>query len=281
MGLIGGLTGEVEARHRARTPCRRLSPTSAGEGPAIKATPADQQQLLELQAIDTALDQLRHRRSHLPEQADLAAIAKEHAAAAEELVAAETQVSDLDLAVGKAEEDLVPVRERRERDARRIEDGSIGDPKALATMIEEVEHLTRRIAKLEDIQLEVMEEHEQAVSVRDRLARHKSELATRGIEATRRRDEVVTEIDAEVATRTAERETAAAAVPASLLELYERTRSSRGGVAAVALVQKRCTGCLIEANAADLRAYATAAEDEVLRCEECSRILVRTKESGL
>jgi predicted nucleic acid-binding Zn-ribbon protein len=34
-------------------------------------------------------------------------------------------------------------------------------------------------------------------------------------------------------------------------------------------------------NSADLRRFAAAAEDEVLRCEECDRILVRTADSGL
>ena len=55
---------------------------------------------------------------------------------------------------------------------------------------------------------------------------------------------------------------------------------SHGGVGAAELRQRRCTGCQLEVNAADLRAFAAAAEDEVLRCEECSRILVRTAQSG-
>ena len=56
---------------------------------------------------------------------------------------------------------------------------------------------------------------------------------------------------------------------------------SRGGVAAAELRQRRCTGCQLEINAADLRAFSAAPEDEVLRCEECGRILIRTPQSGL
>ncbi|MDN5726748.1 MAG: nucleic acid-binding protein, partial [Propionibacteriales bacterium] len=37
----------------------------------------------------------------------------------------------------------------------------------------------------------------------------------------------------------------------------------------------------LDVNAADLRTYAAAAADEVLRCEECGRILVRTEDSGI
>lgn len=237
--------------------------------------------MLELQAVDTALDQLRHRRQNLPEQAELKSLAAEHARVAGDLVGAETEVSDLELAVAKAESDLTPVRERRERNQRRIADGSVGDPKALSTMIDEVDHLARRISDLEDAQLEVMEEHEQAMSVRDRYASQQAEIATRGGQARSKRDAVVAEIDAEVAERTSDREAIAVVLPDPLLQQYEKVRSGHGGLGAVALQHRRCTGCQIEANAADLRAYASAAEDELLRCEECGRILVRTEESGL
>jgi predicted nucleic acid-binding Zn-ribbon protein len=44
---------------------------------------------------------------------------------------------------------------------------------------------------------------------------------------------------------------------------------------------KRCSGCQLSIGAADLARMAAAPSDEVLRCEECNRILVRTSESGL
>ena len=81
--------------------------------------------------------------------------------------------------------------------------------------------------------------------------------------------------------REAERDAVAAAVPADLLALYERLAAKSGGVGAAMLRHGRCSGCQLEANGADLARYKAAAEDEVLRCEECGRILVRTAESGL
>jgi predicted nucleic acid-binding Zn-ribbon protein len=52
-------------------------------------------------------------------------------------------------------------------------------------------------------------------------------------------------------------------------------------VGAAALVRRRCEGCHLELSGGDLRAVAAAPRDEVVRCEECRRILVRTAESGL
>ena len=54
-----------------------------------------------------------------------------------------------------------------------------------------------------------------------------------------------------------------------------------GGVGVGALLQKRCGGCRLDVGAADLARIAQAPSDEVLRCEECNRILVRTAESGI
>jgi uncharacterized protein len=47
------------------------------------------------------------------------------------------------------------------------------------------------------------------------------------------------------------------------------------------LRQRRCGGCQLELNNVDMSRIKAAPEDEVLRCEECRRILVRTAESGL
>ena len=72
----------------------------------------------------------------------------------------------------------------------------------------------------------------------------------------------------------------AAEVPADLLELYDKLRAQHG-VGAAMLRGGRCEGCHLSLNAVDLAAYRAASPDEVLRCEECGRILVRTAESGL
>jgi len=81
--------------------------------------------------------------------------------------------------------------------------------------------------------------------------------------------------------RVAERDALAAALPADLLTLYAKVAEKAGGVGAALLQQGRCGGCQLQATSSDLGRYRAAAADEVLRCEECGRILVRTSESGL
>jgi len=70
-------------------------------------------------------------------------------------------------------------------------------------------------------------------------------------------------------------------LPADLLALYEKLREQKGGVGAAELRQRRCGGCQLTLDNAEIAAIKARAVDEVVRCEECSRILVRTAESGL
>ena len=70
-------------------------------------------------------------------------------------------------------------------------------------------------------------------------------------------------------------------VPEDLLALYEKLRAANGGVGAAALRQRRCEGCRLELNTTEINRIRAAAADEVVRCEECGRILVRTADSGL
>ncbi|GAA3422049.1 C4-type zinc ribbon domain-containing protein [Streptosporangium vulgare] len=43
----------------------------------------------------------------------------------------------------------------------------------------------------------------------------------------------------------------------------------------------RCLGCRTSLSIAEINRIKAASHDEVIRCEECRRILVRTAESGL
>ena len=63
--------------------------------------------------------------------------------------------------------------------------------------------------------------------------------------------------------------------------IYERIRAASDGIGAAPLHRGRCQGCQMMLSPADIGTIRVAPPDEVLRCEECRRILVRTDESGL
>lgn len=198
----------------------------------------------------------------------------------EDFTEAQTRVSDLERAQAKAEADLEPVRARRIRDQERVDAGA-ADPKALSGLLSEIEHLTRRIATLEDAELELMEELEQATARFNRIKVRRGELEDeiRGLMATR--DTELAALDGQLQHASAKRDTVLEKLPGALVAHYERIRDKHGGVGVAEVVERRCSGCRLDLNAADVRAFAAAAPDELMTCEECGRILVRTARSGL
>ncbi len=224
---------------------------------------------------------MAHQRARLPQIAELAALTSERAALDGERIRLETEVSDLATAQRKADADVEQVRARRIRDQQRLDSGTAGSVKDLENMQHEIVSLDRRITTLEDEELVVMEELENAESA---LAAVRGELVgldERIAAATRARDEAASGLDAEQAEIVAERARLIEGVADDLRALYERLRTSMGGVAAAPLVQRRCEGCRLELNSADVRQIKATPPDEVLRCPECNRILVRTLDSGV
>jgi predicted nucleic acid-binding Zn-ribbon protein len=241
----------------------------------MKAAQTAQLRLLDLQATDTAMAQLNHRKQALPEHAAIADGKAERVRLVSDLVAARTRVSDLQQDADKAEADLVPVRERRVRDQQRLDDGVVNDAKGIGVLTDEIAHLDRRISDLEDAELQAMEDLDGATAHEQELAGRVAELEASVRALIASRDEQLAQLDAQIAAQQGARNAIALELPADLVVLYDRLRSRNAGLAAVELKGRRCAGCQIEATPSALAAYHAAAADDVLRCEECERILVR------
>ncbi|WP_431961245.1 zinc ribbon domain-containing protein [Actinacidiphila sp. bgisy160] len=247
----------------------------------MKAAPADQIRLLEVQALDARLAQLDHKRKNLPEHAEIERLNSDVSQLRDLLVAAQTEESDTAREQTKAEQDVDQVRKRAVRDQERLDSGAVSSPKDLENLQREIASLAKRQSDLEDVVLEVMERREGLQERVQELTGRLESVQAKAGESEERRDTALREIDAEGSAVVKEREIMAASVPADLLGLYDKLRAQSGGVGAARLYQKRCEGCRLELNITELNEVRAAAADEVVRCENCRRILVRTPESGL
>ena len=246
----------------------------------MKADPADQMRLLDVQELDSRHDALQNRLRSLPETAQLEGLRTRRSGIDGEARDAAVLADDLERERKRADADVEQVRARRERDQARLDSGQ-GSPKDLERISHEMVSLKRRIDELEDVELEIMERLEAATAMRDDLTRQRDEIDAEAAGLVRSRDEKAGEIQVEVGAVQSERSRVAAEIPDALLALYERLRERHGGVGAAALHRRACGGCRLTLNSADLATIAAAAPDEVVRCEECDRILVRTPESGI
>jgi hypothetical protein len=247
----------------------------------VNASPDDQLRLLDLQALDSTLDRLVHRRRTLPELAEIEELQARVARLGDDVVLLETEDRDLSREQAKVDADVEQVRTRMARDQQRLDAGQVGSPRELENLQSEIESLHRRQGDLEDVELEVMEKREVVQTRLDELRREREQAALDLTATEDRRDTTWAEIDSESDKTTTQRSELGTALPGDLVALYEKVRAGSAGVGAAALHRGRCEGCHLQLNTTDLNRIREADADEVLRCEECRRILVRTADSGL
>ena len=243
-----------------------------------KATPQDQQRLLELQALDTRLDQLAHKRSALAAHARIAELDARLADLDTAVAASRTAVGDIRREVTKAEADVQQVRDRAARDQARLDSGA-GSAKDLQALQSEIASLARRQGDLEEVELEAMERLEAHESALGELTTAHAALLNERAGVAAERDAEVAVIDQQAAVVRAERDALAATLEDRLIHLYDKLRARFGGVAVAALRHGRSEGSGMPVPATELAAIKATPADQLVYCEDSGRILVRGEDA--
>lgn len=230
--------------------------------------------LLQVQAHDSAIDRLRHRRENLPEFAALADCDEEST----HLNAARAQVQEqrdhLRRDQKRLEDEVALIEERHKSEQGRLYSGSVTAHKDLQAIQAELEVLASRQSDLEDQVLEVMEATEPIAA---QLVDLDAKLADVEDRQVRIQDEIAQAqagIDAEIAAEAKARESEATDIDQDLMGDYDRTRAQCGGIGVSRLVNKTCEGCHLQLAAVELDRIRKEPPDARIHCE-CGRILVR------
>lgn len=245
----------------------------------MKADPEAQRRLLDLQAIDIQLTQIAHKRRTLPELAELDRLARELSALEDERVRAQVGLDDLDRDITRLEKDIEQVRVRADKDRSRLDVGT-GPARELEALQHELATLTRRQGELEDAELELLEQREGAQASYDEIVGRLTSIRKTREETEHRRDAALSDLDKDRDWKTSARIPLVSDLPAELVGLYDKIRES-SGIGAALLRAGRCEGCRLDLSGSERSRVRNLPADEVVRCEECRRILVRTNESGL
>lgn len=231
--------------------------------------------LLAVQGHDTTLDQLRHRRSALPERTgrkEALSERKDLERRRAEAVALRDEVAKRQAGL---EKDIAASEARIAEIDRRMYSGEVTASRDLQAMAHEIETIKGRVSTLEDRALEAMDEREPLDAAVAALEEREAALA----EEVQRLDSAIAaaeaEIDAEVAQEDAARIAAASAIPETLLATYERLRARLGGIGAAPLEHGTCMGCHMKLPATELDRLRQQPPDALVHCDQCGRILVR------
>lgn len=226
--------------------------------------------LLDLQAVDAAIDKLLDDRANLPE---LAAYREAHVVSATAASAAQQAADELrevTLAVDKTEGELELAEQKLEQQEQRLFAGGM-NAKETDNMRLEVESLRRQKSTMEDELLDLFERREGA----EETAKASTEAADAATAAEKELEAAIAaawnEIDAEIARKELRKTEIAPEVDEELMELYTDLRNSRGGVVVGALDGRTCGACFIELSAAE---HHEALQEDPPRCIHCGAILV-------
>ncbi|WP_068021655.1 zinc ribbon domain-containing protein [Nocardia mexicana] len=245
----------------------------------MNVEPPIQAKLLDLAAVDAELTRIEHRRKVLPEEQEVQRLEEERTARKDAAVKVEIMIDDLDRDIRKLETEVDGVRKREERDKGMLDSGSVA-AKQLSELQHELGSLQRRRTVLEDDMLEVMERREAAVADHQHAGANLSKAEQDLEEAQRRRGEALADLEVAAQRCAADREQLVTQFAPDLLAIYDKQRAQHG-VGAALLQARRCGACRIELDRGEIARIAKTAPEVVVRCPECSAILVRTKQSGL
>ncbi len=240
----------------------------------MQASSAQQSHILELQLLDSEVMQANTKLKSLPEIEQLLHIDKRITSANEELAQVKAEADQIALELRRGEVDVETVTDRIKKDEARLSSGN-ATPKELEQLQHEVESLKKRQADLEEIELEIMVRAEASSARVNTLTTDLSSLETLKSEINQRLATATTDINLLILSKTTARNEVVAKIEKPLLDLYEKIRASNGGIGAASLVSDKCNGCNLTINAVEMNRIKALAADELLRCEECRRILVR------
>lgn len=239
-----------------------------------QATADDQQRLLAVQQIDTAIRRLRHRRANLPEQQVLDEqatlldkVTAEHLAARDELVGIARRMKRL-------EHDVGAVDSRRRSEEARMYSGVIATEREVEALRKELSSLKTRKRDLEDELLEMMERNEELTGTVATLETRQRELRAAVAPLEQQRDGAAADIDTELDEQVRRRDELADQLPDAVVAAYDRLRARKDGLAVVELRRGVCQGCHIELTAGELAEGREIGELGLARCVQCGRLLV-------
>ena len=240
----------------------------------MKATPEDQNLLIELQLIDSQITQAKVKLAGIPEIEQIAAIHSRLENTAVELNVVETELADVSIELRRSELDVEQVEGRMKKDDVRLNSGT-ASPKELEQLQHELATLGKRKADLEDGELEILIKYDGVKFRVDELLNDQIGLKKLELELNVRLENSKTEIDASLRELQAARAALAPQIDVALIAVYDKIRLSAHGVGAALLIGNKCDGCHLSINAVELERIKGLEGDEVIRCEECRRILVK------
>jgi uncharacterized protein len=228
--------------------------------------------LLELQRVDTTLDQLAYRRAHLAERDEAAGAASAMAVAERRRGQITARNDELDAAVDGLEREGSTLTAQKSRLEAQMK--TVIAPREAEALMHELETLAQRRDQLDDQELAYLEEQSALADELATLEAQLPELRSRLDEVRGKLAAAEAVVDGEVAALGSARSEVAARVDGGLQRRYEQLRTRFGGVAIARLEGSRCGGCHLDLSTTEVAEVRAVPAGEMAECPQCGRLLV-------
>lgn len=226
--------------------------------------------LLDVQALDTQIDRLLDERQSLPQLEEYKQSHERVTSLEKELQGARTDLRELELSLDKAEGELEILEVKLEEHETRLFAGGMS-ARETEHMRLEVQSLKGQKDALEERVLGLLERVDPAREVVARLEEETGIESKRGTELETAIRDHWRRIDAEIARKEERKAEAVAPIDEDLMELYEKLRRTKEGVAIAPFDHGVCGGCHMTLSPTE---QEEALSDELPRCVHCRRLLV-------
>ncbi len=228
--------------------------------------------LLDLQAIDSAIDRLAARQRALEGESELAAARNTADEAETALGELRLQLDVFDRDGTRLEHEIDTLSQKAAAEEARMYDGSVANAKELEAIRHEVENLKRRRSDREDELLALLEQREEVEDRAKQAEGVATELRSNVDNVASDASEELLRVRAELVDLGTRRSVLVPQIEPEVLELYEDLRAHKKGVGAAALVDGVCQGCHEQLSSVELDRVKHSGE--IPRCDHCRRILV-------
>lgn len=237
----------------------------------MKATPNQLQDLLELNALDRQILKTRSEVENLGKDARYVKLQDELKASSSDFIAANNRIDGLKLELERLKVDVELVNKRIAKDQASLRTTSV--VKDAQGLQHELKTLERRQGELEEQELAIMEQQEEAYASLSTVvsARTEIESSLKAVieELNKSKAKLVSGLELSTNSRTQLTQR----LPAELVEHYEVKR--KRGIPIGRLLHSECGACRMSVSATNLATLLAAPVDELVYCPDCSAILVR------
>ena len=225
--------------------------------------------LFDLQEIDLEIDA---RRVAISEAESRIGESEEVEAAAGVIIEREAEVQELHKKLKAAEWEVEDLTNKIKPLEKKLYGGSVHIPKELASIEEDIHSLQARKRVLEDKELDVMTQLEEAERVLAAVKHEHATLLAEWQEEQRRLNQERENLAAEIAQLEDKRTVQRSRIGGEFLALYDGLRAKHQGRAVAKVERGTCGGCRISLPMSLLQ-RARGGSDVIVQCSSCERIL--------